>query len=205
VIFEEKKRFPLAYLITFACYGTHLPGHRLGSVTGERNHFGEPLLEPDPHLERIMASRLKWPPYRLDRTRRRLTLDAVEDACQFMQWTQLATHVRSSHVHSVVRAACPPERVLQKLKGRASFHLNEARVDGAGPIRRWVKGGSRRYLWEPDDVAAAINYVIFCQGALLEFRIGSEAEDWVPGIRMRVQELLGEDRRRLGKASGVRG
>jgi hypothetical protein len=39
---------PLAYFITFTCYGTWLHGDERGSVDDEHNTPGTPVLDPDP-------------------------------------------------------------------------------------------------------------------------------------------------------------
>jgi len=55
-----------------------------------------------------------------------------------------------------------PERVMAYLKHYASWALN--RQDGERR-RRWTSHGSTRWLWEPDNVDRAIDYVLNQQGA----------------------------------------
>ena len=49
---------PLAYFITWTCYGTWLHGRASGSVDDAHNCFGDPVLPPDPVREAEMRRRL---------------------------------------------------------------------------------------------------------------------------------------------------
>ena len=74
------------------------------------------------------------------------------------------SHVRSSHVHIVIEAETRPERVMNDLKSYASRCLNRLALDE--PTRqRWARHGSTRWLWKPENVSAAIRYVVDEQGA----------------------------------------
>ena len=72
-------------------------------------------------------------------------------------------HVRTNHVHVVVEAPVTPERVLIELKAYASRKLNESGLD-TSERRRWSRHGSTRYLWQREEVEAAIVYVADHQG-----------------------------------------
>ncbi len=78
-------------------------------------------------------------------------------------WSLLAAHVRTSHVHVVVDADTRPERVMNDLKSYASRCLNRMGQDDAGR-KRWARHGSTRWLWSRQNVAAAIRYVVDEQG-----------------------------------------
>ena len=57
---------PVTYLITFACYGTHLHGDESGSVDRRHNQPGSRAIDADPGraaLERRLMNQL---PYALD-------------------------------------------------------------------------------------------------------------------------------------------
>jgi REP element-mobilizing transposase RayT len=75
----------------------------------------------------------------------------------------LAAHVRSNHVHTVVEAEVPPERVMSDFKAYGSRHLNRMRLDEPNR-KRWARHGSTRWLWKPQHVSAAIQYVVKEQG-----------------------------------------
>ena len=52
-------------------------------------------------------------------------------------WSLLAIHVRSSHVHAVVEAEVPPERVMSDFKAHASRRLNGTKLDEPDR-KRWL-------------------------------------------------------------------
>ena len=71
--------------------------------------------------------------------------------------------MRTSHVHVVVEADVRPERIMNDLKSYASRCLNRLGLDE--PTRkRWARHGSTRWLWQPQTVSAAIQYVVQEQG-----------------------------------------
>jgi REP element-mobilizing transposase RayT len=95
------------------------------------------------------------PAYYLDGTRRRTVLDGLKRACTRRNWSLLAAHLRTTHVHAVVQADSTAEDVTSALKAYASRALNEAGLD-PGIRRRWAKDGSTRNLWSRDQVTAAV-------------------------------------------------
>ncbi len=64
-------------------------------------------------------------------------------------------------MHLVVSADVEPEAVMAKLKAYASRSLN--RLLGA-KAKRWTKHGSTVWLWEPNKVDEAVDYVVRRQG-----------------------------------------
>ena len=154
--------FPLAYLITFTCYGTRLHGDEDGSVDRRHNIPGAPFVPPDRGWVMEDQSKMKRETYQMDRGRRNTVLGALRQHCSHRGWKLLAAHVRSSHVHLVVAAEQPPERILTEVKGYASRALR--RRERGALQKRWTRHGSTRYLWKIKDVAAAIEYVVHQQG-----------------------------------------
>ena len=102
-------------------------------------------------------------PYHLDQVRRDALLEAIQEVCAHRGWSLLAAHVQSSHVHTVVEAEVPPERVMSDFKAYGSRRLNQMRLDEANR-KRWARHGSTRWLWKPQHVSAAIQYVVAEQG-----------------------------------------
>jgi REP element-mobilizing transposase RayT len=153
----------LTYLITFACYGCHLHGDPEGSVDRKHNLPGSPLIEPNP--KRVSAERrlMEQPPYRMDAQRRQAVLASIVDRCSQQDWDLLAAHVRTNHIHLVVEGEVRPESILNNLKSYASLCLNQIELDKRAR-RRWARHGSTRWLWEPENVSAAIRYVVDEQG-----------------------------------------
>jgi REP element-mobilizing transposase RayT len=103
-------------------------------------------------------------PYTLDETRRSVTLRAIREVCEKKDWTLLAAHVRTNHVHIVVQAEAPPEWAMSTFKRYASRALNQLCVDGRDDCRRWARHGSTRYIWTREQLSAAIRYTVSGQG-----------------------------------------
>lgn len=103
------------------------------------------------------------PPYHLDRVRRDAVLKAIQEVCSNRCWSLLAAHVRSNHVHTVVDGEISPELIMNSFKSYASRRLNCLRLDPRGR-KRWARHGSTRWLWKPQHVSAAMQYVIAEQG-----------------------------------------
>ena len=102
-------------------------------------------------------------PYEMDARRRAIVLKAIKEAHFHKGWKVLAVHVRRNHVHVVVGAPEPPGKLLTHFKSYASRALNQAAIDGGRRIR-WTHHGSTRYLWKPQQVRAAVEYVVYEQG-----------------------------------------
>ena len=106
-------------------------------------------------------------PYQLDARRRALVLATIREVCEYRGWTLFAAHVRTVHVHAVVQAAVPPEKVLKDWKRYASRKLNEAGL-GTPDRKRWTRHGSTRYLWKEEELTLAVHYVLHEQGEAME-------------------------------------
>lgn len=153
----------MTYPITFACYGCHLHGSESGSVDRDHNAPGTPILEVDCARAASERERMDQDPDHLDQVRRDAVLEAIHEVCLHRGWTLLAAHVRSNHVHAVVEAEAPPERVMGDFKAHASRRLNRMRLDEPNR-KRWAHHGSTRWLWKPEHVSAAMQYVVAEQG-----------------------------------------
>ncbi|MBI4441766.1 MAG: transposase [Acidobacteria bacterium] len=154
---------PLAYLITFTCYGTRVHGDESGSVDRKHNLPGSDFLPPNPPWVSAERKQMKQSPYELEGRRRALVLEAIQEVCSRREWMLLAVHVRTHHVHAVVAAPETPEKVMNGMKTYGSRALNQSGLDRVS-CRRWAHHGSTRYLWKPEDVASAMEYVVRGQG-----------------------------------------
>lgn len=159
---------PLAYFITFRCYGTWLHGDERGSVDRhQETAWGTSALPPNALRERFEESRMKAPPATLNDDRRAVVEATIRQTCTARGWHLIALNVRTNHVHVVLGAESPPEPVLTSLKAWSTRSLREAGL--ATPTERlWSRHGSTRYLWTASDVEVACEYVINGQGADLE-------------------------------------
>ena len=119
----------------------------------------------EPNVARVSSEkeRMTQEPYEMDEPRRGCVLGAVVQHCEYRKWRLLAAHARTHHVHVIVDAPLSPEKVLNELKAYASRSLNKSGFDKA-ERRRWARHGSTRYLWNRDEVAAAVKCVADLQG-----------------------------------------
>ncbi|MGL4553422.1 MAG: transposase, partial [Gemmataceae bacterium] len=156
----------IAYFITFGCYGCWLHGDDRGSVDRTHNRFEDIFVEASRSLWRRETEAMTQPPYRMDAARRDAALEGMLAVAERRSWAVLALHVRSNHVHAVVRASQPIERVMNDLKTSGSRALNRLFPDEADR-KRWARHGSTRYLLIEDAVAATVDCVLHRQGAMM--------------------------------------
>jgi REP element-mobilizing transposase RayT len=163
----------LRYFITFACYGTHLHGDDSGSVDRRHKLPGSRFLETHPERVASEHERMHQMPYLLDSVSRKAVLDAIREVCLHRNWTLLAAHVRTTHVHVVTEAEIQPELIMNSFKSYASRSLN--RLEPGRPQRaRWTRHGSTLWLWKDENVHQAIKYVVEEQGEPMALFVAEE-------------------------------
>jgi REP element-mobilizing transposase RayT len=155
---------PVAYLLTFHTYGTWLPGDPRGSVDVRHHAAGAPCVGSYPPRLVSSTERLRHAIVLLSEAERAVVLRTVHEVCRHRAWILLAVHVRTNHVHVVVRGEPSPERIMNDLKVWATRRVVEAELRPRGTTL-WVRHGSTRYLWTPQSVDAACTYVVEGQGA----------------------------------------
>jgi hypothetical protein len=160
------KRF-MVYLITFCSYGSRVPGDE-GWISRKNNLVGARHKAPSETLARISREAMAGARYHLDSERRQIVLQTIIGVCQHRSWTLFAAHVRTTHVHTVVDAVVPPERIANDFKSYASRALK-------GEQRKWARHGSALYLRSPDAVANALCYVIEEQGESMAVYSGNQS------------------------------
>jgi REP element-mobilizing transposase RayT len=116
---RDREGAATTYLITWVCYGAWLPGES-GAVPRTLNRFGAPFPEPDASREQQSKDRMAQQPYCLDAVRREIVLNSLQEVCSCRDWTLLAAHIRTNHVHAVITANCNPESVMTALKAYSS-------------------------------------------------------------------------------------
>lgn len=84
----------------------------------------------------------------LDVPQRRCATDAIIELAAGLSWSLLAINVRSNHLHAVVAAPEPPERVITAMKAAATKALREADLSPPGG-RVWSRHGSTRCTPRP--------------------------------------------------------
>ena len=157
---------PLAYFLTWHTYGTWLPGHPRGSVDDEHRAYGTPFAPTDAERSAHSAASLVHEPVALDEPHRNAVQSAVVEVCTYRKWRLLALHVRTTHVHAVVSAPVPPEKVLNDFKAYATRRLRQEHL-AASDARVWSTHGSTRYLWTNAQRAEVVAYVVERQGTPL--------------------------------------
>ena len=150
---------PVAYLLSFRCYGSWLPGDRRGWVSRHGgNVAGTPLMAPSGALADDAAARQSQPSFWLGEQARATVCRTVEEVAAFRGWHVEALSVRTSHVHAVLRADVPPERALTQLKAWSTRRLVEAKLAYQGQ-KVWSEHGSTKYLWDERGVRRVKYYV----------------------------------------------
>lgn len=158
---------PLAYLITFRCYGTWLHGDERGSIDRDNNQYQTPYLPPNKALEELNMSSLKSKPVSLSIFQRTLVESAIREVCEHRKWALFAINVRTNHIHTVVRIGeNNPHRALNDFK---SYATRKLRKHNGWNFEHspWSDRGSERYLWNERSVEIAVDYVINGQGSEL--------------------------------------
>jgi REP element-mobilizing transposase RayT len=153
----------MRYFITFACYGWHLHGEEAGSVDRDHNVPGGRLLPAHPQHADAERQLMDQSPYFLDQGSRNVVLKSLREVCLHRDWSLLAAHVRTNHVHVIVEAEVRPEKIMNDFKSYASRSLSRAGF-GEANRKRWARHGSTRWLWKDEEVHAAIRYVVDEQG-----------------------------------------
>jgi len=150
---------PIAYLLTWTCHGSWLHGDERGSVDSDHNQYRAPVLKPDPRRLDRAATRMAHAAPLLGDTERLLVAASIQDHCTVRNWRLLAVNVRTTHVHCVVSAPrYRPEVVMGQLKAWATRRLCRHQLR-ATSSRLWTREGSTRYLFTPESVLHAVEYV----------------------------------------------
>lgn len=155
---------PLAYLITFRCYGTWLHGDERGSVNRFQNQYQTPFVEPNENWRMYNEKCLKSEVVSLDAKRRKSIEEAIREVCDYRNWLLRAVNVRTNHVHIVVSIGeTSSEKALNDFK---SYSTRKMRQNGCWSSEKspWVDKGSRRYLWNERSIEIAVDYVVNGQG-----------------------------------------
>jgi REP element-mobilizing transposase RayT len=156
--------FPLAFLITFRCYGTWLHGDERGSINRFRNQYKTHRLPSDAKWIETNQQRLKGEIVTLNAEQRNAVEKAIREVCEIRVWNLQAINVRTNHVHTVVAIGTKkPEIALNGFKANATREMRQSNC-WQNEKSPWADKGSKRYLWNEKSVAQAIDYVINGQG-----------------------------------------
>jgi REP element-mobilizing transposase RayT len=163
----DDRDFPLAYLITLRTYGTWLHGEEKLSVDRHGyNIYGTPKREANSKLKSFMLDELKHKPILFTEIQRENVETAIKEVCEHRNYDLKAINVRSNHLHAVVSAQVKPKLIIDAFKSYATRKLRENQLIDK-EIKVWTRGKSRRYLWKPQHVSLAIEYVLYGQGDVI--------------------------------------
>lgn len=158
---------PLAYLITFRCYGTWLHGDKRGSTNRFRNGFGSSPLPANQDWLQTNTGRMKRDPVKLNAKQRLCIENTIRETCRVLEWGLFAINVRTNHIHVVVSAGDrKAEGVLNALKSYSTRDMRKAGIWRATESP-WSDKGSVRRLWNEKHILDAVEYVIDGQGGPL--------------------------------------
>ncbi len=155
---------PLAYLITFRCYGTWLHGDKRGSIDRFQNKYKSPYISPNKNWHQFNTTRLKAEAVSLNTKQRQAVEEAICETCDVRQWFLRAINIRTNHVHAIVSIGMTePERALNDFK---SYTPRKMKQNGCWFSKHspWADKGSKRHLWNERSIELAVDYVINGQG-----------------------------------------
>ncbi|MHC4879089.1 MAG: transposase [Planctomycetota bacterium] len=147
-----KAEEPIAFFITWTCYGTWLPGDERGW-----HKWGDGGTRPPNELfKRTAQAQMKEPEFLLSDDDRIVVEATIAKHCDVRGWTLHKVNARSNHVHVVVTApGYAPETVRDQFKAWCTRKLTPVHQ---GRERFWTEGASCRSTNHDDDLEAAIQY-----------------------------------------------
>jgi len=148
---------PIAYHISWTCYGQWLHGDARGFVDRRHHTPGEPYPYNVPQWVADAANQMSEPACWLTDTQRRRADNAIREACAFRSWRVHALNVQPDHVHAVVGApATLGAHVRARLKDRATRALKAA---FSSRTHWWTDGGKVEVIADERRLREAIAYV----------------------------------------------
>src|SRR4029453_19219934 len=111
---------PIAYFLTWATYGTWLPGDERGWV--EYRH-GWQL--PDSARKLEADARMAEDACILDNQQRQLVEATIRNHCRIRGWTLHAVNCRTNHLHLVVTADRHPDEIREQFKAWGTRKLKK--------------------------------------------------------------------------------
>ena len=143
---------PIAYFITWTCYGTWLSGDERGW-----HEWGKGGLQPaNVFLKSAAETKMKETEFLLSKDDRRIVETTVAEHCRIRQWILHKVNSRSNHVHVVVTApGYAPETVRDQLKAwctrklKPHYHVRK---------QFWTEGASCRSINHECDLDSVIEY-----------------------------------------------
>ena len=140
----------LAYMITWATYGTWLQGNERGYVKDGQ------ILPPNQSLEDSNKQNLSKEPVRLSDTHRQIVQNAILEKANELNQKIYVLSVFSNHVHIVAEyIPMPIGLVVRHYKGAAQSALRKTSLLG----NIWTKGFDKRYCFDEQTLKKRIDYL----------------------------------------------
>ena len=146
------------FFLSWRTYGSWLPGDARGWTSRHRDR--RVARDPAARLAKATLQAMPQAPVELDPTERELVDNVIREHCLIRGWHLHAINVRSNHVHLVVRADGPPQRIMGECKAWTSRRLRESGFEGE---RVWARQGSTRHLNSEASLRRAIHYTLYEQ------------------------------------------
>jgi REP element-mobilizing transposase RayT len=155
---------PIAYLITFRCYGTWLHGDERGSANRFNNQYQTTFLEANKNWENYNKTKLKSEAITLNAQQREVVEQTIRQVCQFRNWALHAVNVRTNHIHTVVSTG--NHSAASALNAFKAYSTRNLKKNNCWNFLHspWSDKGSERYLWNEKSLETAIEYVLSGQG-----------------------------------------
>ncbi|EGF29007.1 hypothetical protein RBWH47_02522 [Rhodopirellula baltica WH47] len=150
---------PIAFFLTWTCYGTWMPGDDRGWT---KWHCGDQV--PQPRLADWCRGQMVDSAVLLLPEQRTMIESVVREHCEKRCWYLHAVNCRTNHCHVVVTAPnYDGEQVRDQLKswGKRRMKERECQLGVAEECVRdrwWTRKGSVRYLFDEDSLSAATTY-----------------------------------------------
>lgn len=143
---------PIAFFITWTCYGTWLPSDERGW-----HQWGKGgIQQPNILFRNAAKARMKESAFLLSKDDRIVVEESIKKHCEIHGWTLYKVNARSNHVHVVVTApGYAPEIVRDQFKAWCTRKLKPKHLDRE---RFWTEGASCRSINHEGDLESAIQY-----------------------------------------------
>ena len=143
---------PVAFFITWATYGTWLPGDERGWT---EYHHGWQL--PKLPLALECTARMSEASCVLSPAERVIVEKQIAQTCSFRGWILHAVNCRSNHLHVVVATGdARPKKIRRDLKAWCARRLKEFAAHNRQ--HWWAERGSIRWIWNTMSLATVIEY-----------------------------------------------
>ena len=127
------------------------------------NKYGQPTIPVSSSLVEDEKLLQKFDSFLLTDEQRLVVESTIKEVGRNREYDLYASNVRTNHVHSVVHALRPPEKIVEAFKSYSTRNLRNAKLISSDD-KVWSRHASTRYLWKESSVYRAVEYVLYGQG-----------------------------------------